>query len=411
MLTKDLVRFRRAKGKVHPRFIDPQKKENIALAETMLSVFEKAPGQTKGEILQTVGTLSAGTKVPEIVRRGLEKLLLDRTNFDEPSDDEMFGFRHQLFISVNEWMIQAEGKDQSDFERELALSRDTTIEKLRAQLYSDLPDFLPATRFRSIAPKALLYRYNAALVQWLLLQTASLQIFLAHKEPSHLRQLCKYLRFHQLLAKVTQPENGVYQIHIDGPMNLFHQTQKYGMSLARFFPALLHQPVWRLQAKIKLGKRQQYELELDHQSKLKPYYHHFHAYIPKEIQRFEASFKEKANNWHLEEGSQFIPLPGEQLCFPDFRLSHPSGLQMDMEFFHSWHATPLLARLQQLKDADKPLLLLGVSRKLHKDPKIAKKLEKSAYFQSYGFLFSEIPSVRSVQKILKNIPIPSPLID
>lgn len=403
MLTKDLVRFKRAKNKIHPRFIDPKKTELLEMAASMLVIFNAAPGQTRGELKEAVAEVIGALSGNDLVARGLEKLLLDRTEFEEPVDEQMVTWRHALFLNVNQWMASRSTGDYPEFENGIAALIDTSFEEAKAKLYSDLPEFLPATRFRKLEPLQLLYRYNSALVQWLLLQAENLKIVLAHQEPSHLRQLCKYLRFHQLLARVKQVPGGSYHILIDGPMSLFHQSKKYGMSLARFFPALLHQPVWRLEAEIRIGKHQKFQLDLDHQTKLKPFSHQFHAYIPREILRFETAFKEKISDWTLEPGSRFIPLAGEQLCFPDYHLAHKTGMHIDVEFFHAWHARPLKARLGQIEGLKSPLLLLGVSRKLAKDPTIAELLDASEYFKEYGLLFSEIPAVRPLSQILQKL--------
>jgi len=400
MLTKDLVRFRRSKDKVRPSFIQTTKSENLRLATALVGIFEKAQGKTRGELGEAVSEIIASTDGPDLVARGLEKLLLDRTQFDEPDDETMMAWRHQVFLNVNQLLSDGTDGSYQHFENTLARVLDEPVDRLKSKLYSDLPEFLPATRFRSITPTNLLHRYNCALVQWLLLNARKLEIVLAHQDTSHLRQLCKYLRFHQLLANIHQESGGVYRIEIDGPMSLFHKSQKYGLSLARFFPALLQQPVWRMQAEIALTKRPRYQLELDHQSGLKPYSHHFHAYIPREIQRFEASFGEKATDWALTSASQFLPLPGEQLCFPDYSLTHQDGAAVALEFFHPWHASPLKARLRQVKSLSPAPLILGVSRKLAKDEAIAKLLDKSDYFQNWGLKFSEIPAVRPFQKLL-----------
>lgn len=403
MLTKDLVRFRRAKNKVHPQFIDPNKADLLELARELLDIFHHGIGKTRGELSQAVGDAGADSKVNDNVLKGLEKLLFDRTTFQNTDDDTMFAWRHQLFLKTNQWFSNESANAYPDFTQTIAASEDLDFDSLKEKLYGDLPDFLPSVDFNNLTPSQLLYRYNCAQVQWLLMQTKKLNIVLAHHDASYLRQFCKYLRFHQLLANITQKPNGSFHIEIDGPMNLFYQSQKYGLSLARFFPSILHQPHWRLEAEVALTKRSKHILCLDHQSKLKPYSHHFHAYIPKEIQKFQTSFQEKVSDWDITDAANFLPLDGESLCFPDFRLTHESGLHIDLEFFHPWHAAPLKTRLSQLKPTKKPPLLIGVSRKLAKKPELKKLLDQSAYFEKYGMLFSEIPVVKSIEKILKGL--------
>ena len=44
-----------------------------------------------------------------------------------------------------------------------------------------------------------------------------------------------------------------YQLHLDGPMSLFTATQKYGLQLAFFLPALLHCHDFELKADLRWG--------------------------------------------------------------------------------------------------------------------------------------------------------------
>ena len=100
----------------------------------------------------------------------------------------------------------------------------------------------------------LLHRYNCAQVQGLLLRSESLMLTLPESGPAKLRQLLKYLRFNELLAKIvrdTKKNSKTLILKIDGPLSLFVQTQKYGLNLANFFAAVLLQPKWKIDAQMR----------------------------------------------------------------------------------------------------------------------------------------------------------------
>ena len=68
----------------------------------------------------------------------------------------------------------------------------------------------------------------------------------------------------------------------------------------------------------------------------------------------------------MQECEDFVDLPGEVACFPDFRLVDPQGRAVDLEIFHPWHVAALRARAEQLRRSPRTPLLLAVSRKTAK---------------------------------------------
>jgi hypothetical protein len=47
-----------------------------------------------------------------------------------------------------------------------------------------------------------------------------------------------------------------------------------------------------------------------------------------------------------------------------------------------------------------------VARKLTKKPELAAALEESAYYQRWGFVFSDIPTAKQVLPLLENLDLP-----
>jgi predicted nuclease of restriction endonuclease-like RecB superfamily len=219
---------------------------------------------------------------------------------------------------------------------------------------------------------------------------------------AELRQLFKYLRFNQLLSTIRKEEE-LYQITVDGPLNLFYKTKRYGMNLANFFIAVLHQPKWELTAEIQLRNRHRSWLSLDESCGIKPVSQQFLAYIPEDIQLFQTMLRNKTGDWQIRPGSQFLPLAGDFYCFPDYQLVHKSGVETAIELFHPWHQGHLIARLNTLAEQTDASLILGVSKELEKNPLIADALAASVYFSKFGFIFRDVPTMRTLLPILNSL--------
>ena len=400
MLTKDLVRYRVHKQRIHPQFVDPNSPELLVFAASLLALFAGASGQTRTSLQEQVNDAIAGFPDNVIIARGLEKLLLDRTEFDEDASGDLPVLRSRVFAASGPRLAGGLPEHPEDFRREIADLLGETPEALETQLYQDLPAHQLVLAFKPLSPEGLLHRYNCAQVQGLLIRSEKLDLEFPESEPARLRQLLKSLRFHQLLARISRTAEGATLVQVDGPLSLFVQTQKYGFNLANFFPALLHQPNWNLRAEVQVRKSTTHRLELDSSCGIRSHYRPFLAYVPESLQLLQQSVTTKLPEWTLEPAADFLALEGEQYCFPDFLLKHQSGAQVPLELFHGWHTGPLKARLAQLENCPDPPLLLGVSRTLLKDAELNGLLEASDYFRFHGFLFRDTPSVERLRPVL-----------
>lgn len=403
MLTKDLVRFQIRKQKIYPQFIDPSDDVLLGTAASLLDVIECALGEFRGSIDETLKEIIQSSPAEALISRGLEKLIQDRCVYETPEDEERPQFRAEVFSQIGDLLKNDMPDEEMAFEARVQQMFGKDREQLAHQLYSDLPEFHPLIKFKSINAKDLLHRYNCAQIQWLLLHANALEITIEDVSPGHMRQLFKYLRFNRLLANLKR-DGKTYHLKVEGPLNIFYQTKKYGLNLANFFPALLHQEKWSLTCEIRINEKRKGQLTLDQDCGLTAPPERFHGYIPKEYQVFEKSFKKKEPNWKIDATPNFLNLGGELICFPDFSLSHKKNKQKAaIEFFHAWHASHLTTRLQQLRNEPKTPLLIGVDLKCAKDPLVEKLLKDSPWFQDYGFTFRDIPTLSKVQSILKKL--------
>ncbi|MDE0401221.1 MAG: DUF790 family protein [Candidatus Poribacteria bacterium] len=406
MLTKDLLQYKIQNGQIHPQFVNPTDNQLLAIAEQLIAIFEASLNESRAMLLESSKHIIDSTPGPPIVKRGLEKLLLDRTEFDTAPNEELIAFRHNLFTETSRLLSQEQFEDYADYQRKvLQITADKSPmeqTELSARLYADLPSSQPVLTFNTLSAERLLHRYNTAQVQGLLLHCNTLTLKLADSMTAELRQLFKYLRFNQLLSTIRK-DGELYEITVDGPLNLFYKTKRYGMNLANFFVAVLHQPKWELTAEIQFRNKRRSGLSLDESCGIKPISQQFLAYIPEDIQLFQKMLENKTDDWQIRPGSQFLPLTGDFYCFPDYQLVHKSGVETAIELFHPWHQGHLIARLNTLADQKDVSLILGVSKELGKKPLIAEALEASAYFSQFGFTFRDVPTMRSLLPILNSL--------
>ncbi len=411
MLTRDLLRYKIRSRQIYPQFIEPTDRQLLTCAEQLIAVFEKSPNTPRATLLEASKQIIDGTPGAPIVKRGLEKLLLDRTEFDTAPNEALIAFRRRLFMETSRLLSEEQFQDYTDYQHRV--SQITAGEsqpeiaslverKSASKLYADLPSCQPILSFRTLSCDHLLHRYNAAQVQGLLLHCNAVTLRLADAMTAELRQLFKYLRFNQLLSTIRKEEE-LYQITVDGPLNLFYKTKRYGMNLANFFIAVLHQTKWELTAEIQFRNRQRSRLSLDESCGIKPISQQFLAYIPEDIQLFQTMLHNKTDDWQIRPGSQFLPLAGDFYCFPDYQLVHKNGVETAIELFHPWHQGHLIARLNTLAEHMDTSLILGVSKELEKKPLIADALAVSTYFSKFGFTFRDVPTMRALLPILNSL--------
>ncbi len=447
MLTKNLLCYRLHKGCIYPEFVAPDNAALLAIAEQLISVFEAASGASRNTVLESSQHVLDSTPGQMIVKRGLEKLLLDRTEFDTAPNEELITFRQELFARASQILTNESFPHVADYQKRVAsaveievlnpengngiseemngparLQNKDVVSHHQKRLYADLPGCHPVLSFKTLSAERMLHRYNCAQVQGLLLHCNTVTLILGDAMTAELRQLFKYLRFNQLLSTVQKApaekeppvktgstesvDNNLYRITIDGPLNLFYKTKRYGMNLANFFVAVLHQPHWKLRADVRFRNQSSYRLYLDESCGIKPISQQFLAYIPEDILLFQEMLHHKTDEWQISPGSHFLPLAGDFYCFPDYELVHNSGVKTAIELFHPWHQGHLIARLHTLaahSSTSTAPLILGVSNDLMKKNAIANAVASSAYFSQFGFTFRTVPTMGALLPVLNSL--------
>ena len=396
MLNRELLRFRRRQGELFVRFIDTADPALLETAAALLEIYGAAleKNWTRGELAEQLEPLLKGAHDPKFAA-GLDKLLLDRTEFRSAGEADYPELRRRVFAEGSRAFAAAAG----DYRR----FRDAVPDAFSLDIYGDLPEFEQVCAFRSLTAAELLDRYNLALVQGLLLSADKLEIVVREKDPSELRRLFKYLKFFRLLAEIRRIDGDPdgFTLAVSGPFSLFENTRRYGLALAAFFPALVRLKCWQLDAAIKSDGKVEH-LRLDDSKHLVSHYRSFGAYIPEEIRMFHRLFTEKKPGWQPVGETPFLDGGNQKIIFPDFSFRRDSdGKTVHLELFHRWHAGQLAERLELLDRHPELPLVLGIDRALaDSDASFAELLTPHPGLEKRIMRFRDFPGVANTVKLL-----------
>ena len=229
---------------------------------------------------------------------------------------------------------------------------------LLAGLYADLSENQVLTAFDELTPEELLDRYNLAQAQALFYRCIELTLWVEPQAPAGYRQLFDAIKYYRLIHSIHGNAATGYEIRLSGPVSLFHRSQKYGIQMAVFLPALLACQGWRLRAEIE-AKNKQIFYELNSQQK-QLYAEHF-ADTREENPLLEKLLsKWNDPDWMLLPCAEVIDL-GETAFAPDLVAEHTSGQRVYLELLGFWTPRYLQQRLQEFARGGMQNFLLAVS--------------------------------------------------
>jgi predicted nuclease of restriction endonuclease-like RecB superfamily len=371
MLTADLIAARVVKGEVKPRYVSPTDPAALALAAQMVAVFGEHVGRTR-EALEGALAALLGEGTEYLLHRGLAKLLSDRAEFEVKSACEPSLLRRRLFeeaAKVHPAVAVADAVHK--------VTRDDVVARVAAELgvdaatvtgamYADLEAEHVMTKGPDLMPEALVHRYNVGLAQAVLLRATSMTVEIAAGAPARYRQLFRYVKFYRLMHQVTGTAKAGYVLRLDGPMSLFQLSQKYGLQLAEFLPALLLCEAWKVSADVLWGKEKRaLTLRLSSEQGLVSHYPDKGVYVTREEQFLVDRFAELKTPWALERKSEVVDLGGKGVLVPEFVLRHKTdGRVAYVEVMGFWKREYLEARLALLRSDGPKNLVLAVPWRL-----------------------------------------------
>jgi predicted nuclease of restriction endonuclease-like RecB superfamily len=372
MLTSKLVRVRYARERIVPCYLDVSDTAWQEVAERLLATFRGQEGRTRGALEQEVRE-TFGSDPAQLVHQGLAKLLDDRCEYEVVSGHPPEQLREAVFAAAAKKQLASCQLLTTPFDRdavlqEVAAGLAMTPEAVDHGLFADLKSEQRLVRFKDISAEHLLQRYNVALAQAVLLRSTRVHVHIRGEPPQRYRQLLRLVKFHRLVCEMENSGEGAYSLHLDGPLSLFTATQKYGLQLALFLPAVLRCRDYEVNAELRWGaQRKPKTFTLSPSDGLVSHYPDSGMYVPPELAMFVELFRKKIADWDIVEETNVFPL-GDGFWVPDFRLTQRgTGRTLFLEVLGFWRRSSVEKHLERLRQhADQPFLL-AVSEQLHVD--------------------------------------------
>ncbi|MDX2037950.1 MAG: DUF790 family protein [Isosphaeraceae bacterium] len=401
MLSGTLVRVKQVKGRVVPLYLPVDQTEWLEVAESLLMIFREGVGRTRLELEEEIDEL-VGEGLATLAHRGLAKVLEDRAEFEVVSDADPETIRRAVFDASAETRRSARAAGhRAPFRRDQVLSAVAerlaiTTEQVEASLFADLKEENRLLRFEELDATKLIERYNVELARAVLLRATAIEIEIRREPPDRIRRLLRRLKFHRLLHRIVRAEEGVCSIHVDGPMSLFSATNKYGLQMALFLPALLQCSEFRLKAELRWGpKREPRTFQLDSSDRLVSHYDDPGSYVPAEIVAFVERLRQVAPDWEPSESTALVDLGGEATWVPDYRFVHkPSGIDVYVEILGFWKRSSVERLLRLLPVHGPARYVLFLSERLKVDEEVLDRLDGPV------LRFKEIPNAVEFAAIL-----------
>ncbi|MFC4989350.1 DUF790 family protein [Saliphagus infecundisoli] len=410
MLTADLARSRTTDEEVTPLFIGPEDDRYRQTAGELIQLFEAHLDEPKGDLEDAIDELTVADTDYKIVQ-GLAKLLKDECEFEVVAPANPREIRRHLFERANEqYPIVRQptlGEDTQKLEMYSGIADELgiSLEECYRGMYADLEDNKRLVRIgtrtaeqyasgedteASMSTTALtgssdeeyertdftvdwlLTRYNLALAQAVLYDATEMRI----RVWDHFGTVFSYVKLFGLMhriypidaegERVASTDQAVgYEAVLDGPASLFSQSQKYGIRMANFLPALPLCDRWEMTAEILIDEAlgETRELTLDDTDGLDSHYsagEHFDS----DVERTLAQKWERATtDWELMREDDVFDL-GAEVMIPDFAIEHPDGRRVILEVVGFWTPEYLESKLEKIRQVEADNFVLAVSEQL-----------------------------------------------
>ena len=206
--------------------------------------------------------------------------------------------------------------------------------------------------FEPLTAGELLDLYNVAQAQALLYRSVEMRLWLEPQAPEGFRELFGAIKAYRLIHTVKGSSREGYEVRLDGPASIFQRSQKYGIQMAVFLPALLLCKGWRMRAEIqgRRGGAAYFDLTSE-QTRLRSHYPEITPYENPVVGKLAAAWARGTTGWTLEPSSVVIDL-GDSAFIPDYVLRHAeTGAHVFLEVLGFWTPEHLRERLLEFDHA------------------------------------------------------------
>lgn len=361
MLTSDLAfNFRRG-DKILPGLIKTDDAGYLRDAANLVEIFEEFQGKTRGELEKELEDY-VGTGTDYRILRGLIKLLNDRSEFETNAPAEPIEIRQKVFLEARKFQpVTPESEIKKRVLESVAAEFNSDARAIFENLYADLSAQQNLTAFAAIAPEDLLDLYNLAQAQAILYKCVEMKILVAPSDAANYRAIFGWIKHFGLIHSVAGNAANGYEITLTGAASLFHRSQKYGIQMSVFLPALLLCKNWKFRAEIaqKQGGNLFYELTSE-QTELVSNRYDEPEYVNPDIEKLQKNWGKFSTDWRLEENKKVIDL-GKTAFIPDLVLISPESKEIYLDILGFWTPKSLQKTLAEFDAANYKNFIIAAS--------------------------------------------------
>jgi hypothetical protein len=365
MLTSDLAINWRRGERIYPRLIKTDNPTYLRDAEILIEIFEEFQNKTRGELEKELEEY-VGTGTDYRILRGFIKLLTDRCEFETAGVADPVEIRQKLFLEARKFQpVLPDSEQRNKVLENVAEEFQTDSGSILSSVYADLSAQQRLVSFDPLEPEALLDRYNLAQAQALLYKCVEMKILVAPSTAENYRAIFGWIKHFGLIHSVRGNAANGYEITLTGAASLFHRSQKYGIQMSVFLPALLLCRDWKMAAEIaqKEGGNVFYTLTSE-QTELRSHYLDEPEYKNSDIEKLKTDWKKSSTGWILQENREVVDL-GRTAFIPDFVLVSPDGAEkIYLDVLGFWTPKSLKKRLEEFETANFRRFILVAGQEL-----------------------------------------------
>jgi uncharacterized protein len=351
MLTADLAMSYRRGNRITPRYLQSDDPRHLQTAADLAFIVERHRGSRRAELERALDEyIGVGTDYK--ILRGLIKLLTDRCEFETAGAKDPADIRRTLFTkAAAHHPVVADDQLRHRLIAEVAAELECSPEEVMAGLYADLSGNQRLITFEEMSAEDLVDRYNLAQAQALLYRCSEMRLRIEPQEPGVTRRLFAEIKTCRLIHAIKGNPVAGYDVQLSGPVSIFHRSQKYGIQMAVFLPALLLYPGWRMLAEIGTKTGSAF-FELDSkQARLRSHYvtDDLKPQSPLTAKLLE-DFSKLSGEWQAQPNQEVIDL-GESAFVPDLVFIREGDEPVYLELLGYWTPRSLNERLKEFTRA------------------------------------------------------------
>jgi predicted nuclease of restriction endonuclease-like RecB superfamily len=363
MLTSELAMNLRRGDKIFPRLLRTNDQIYLRDAEVLIEIYEEFIGKTRGELERELDEY-VGTGTDYRILRGFIKLLQDRSEFETASVAEPSEIRQKVFLEAGKFQpVLPDSEQKIEVLKTVAEKFQTDQKTIFANLYADLSAQQKLIKFETISPEDLLDRYNLAQAQALLYKCVEMNIRVAASDRKNYRAIFGWIKHFGLIHSVIGNAVNGYEITLTGAASLFNRSQKYGIRMAVFLPALLLCENWKMRAEVQQKEGTYFYESTSEQTELNSCYFDEPEYENSDVEKLKKNWEKSAANWRLEENREVVDL-GRTAFVPDFVLVTENGEKIYLDVLGFWTPKSLKKRLEEFELARFQKFIFAASHEL-----------------------------------------------